>query len=284
MEKIALITDSVSDLTKEIIDRYNVKILPLKVIYKDKEYIDGVTITAKEVYDNFHIEIPKTSMPSVAEAENLYEEIINEGYTHAIVVPISSGLSGTINNFTLVAENNSDRIKSFVFDSRLLSRAEGILIEVAGEMIEQGRTFNEIIEVLPKVRDNTKVYFTPDTLEYLIKGGRIGRISGTLGELLNLKPIVSIDENGKYYTIDKVRGKKQAINRLVKITTEFLSTGKNRVFVMHGGALEEGTKLYETLSKLPNISRIELGDLSPVAGVHSGPGFIAVAMYKEVHK
>lgn len=282
MEKIALITDSVSDLTKEIIEKFNVKVLPLKIIYKAKEYIDGVTITAKEVYDNFKIEIPTTSMPSVADAENLYEEIISEGYTHAIVVPISSGLSGTINNFTLVADNHSDKIKSFVFDSKSLSRAQGILVEIAGEMIEKGSSFDEIIAVLPQVRDNTKVYFTPDTLEYLIKGGRIGRISGTIGELLNIKPIVSIGTDGKYYTYDKVRGKKQVITRLVKIASEHLSTGNHRVFVMHGGAFEEGTKLYEALSKLPNVSSIELGDLGPVAGVHSGPGFLAFAIFKEL--
>lgn len=282
MEKIALITDSVSDLTKEVIDRFNIKIIPLKIIYKDKEYIDGVTIAAKEVYDNFHIEIPKTSMPSVTDVETIYEKIIAEGYTHVIAVTISSGLSGTINNFTLAANNNIDKIKSFVFDSKSISRAEGIIIEAAGEMIEKGRPFDEIITKLPDVRDNTKAFFTPDTLEYLIKGGRIGRISGTIGELLNIKPIVSIGEDGKYYTYDKVRGKKQAITRLIKIATSYIDKGKCRVFVMHGGALEEGRKLYEALSQIPNVSKIELGDLSPVAGVHSGPGFIAVAVSKEL--
>lgn len=283
MEKIALITDSICDLSKEVIKKYDIKILPLKIIYKNREYIDGVDITAEDVYAKLKIEIPTTSMPSVGEVAALYEKLVAEGYTHVIGTCISSGLSGTFNNFNLVAEDFSDRIKSYIIDSLSISKAQGELMVVAGRMIEEGKSFDEIVKVLPKYRDNTKCFFTFGTLEYLKKGGRIGKVSGTIGELLNLKPIVSIDnKDGKYYTYDKVRGDKNAFNRLVSIATDLINEGPCHVKVLHGDALPKAEKLYETLKVLPNVKSIELGVLSAVAGVHSGPGFLAFGVIKEI--
>ena len=282
MEKIALITDSICDLSKDIIKKYDIKVLPLKIIYKNREYIDGVDICAEDVYAKLKIEIPTTSMPSVGEVEDLYEKLVAEGYTHVIGTCISSGLSGTFNNLNLVAEDFSDKIKSYIIDSLSISKAEGELMVVAGEMIEQGKSFDEIIKVLPKCRDNIKCFFTFGTLEYLKKGGRIGKISGTIGELLNLKPIVSIDpKDGKYYTYDKVRGDKNAFNKLVSIATDLINEGPCKVKVLHGDALPKAERLYEILGKLPNVKSIDLGVLSAVAGVHSGPGFLAFGVIKD---
>lgn len=144
MEKIALITDSTGGIPKEYIDEFNINLVNLKVIYKDKEYVEGVTITAKEVYDRLDEEVPTTSMPSVPDVCNLYEKLIAEGYTHAVVVTISSGLSGTINSFRLAASQYEDKIKSFVFDSKSISMGSGALIVEAGRMLKAGKDFDYI--------------------------------------------------------------------------------------------------------------------------------------------
>ena len=173
MEKIALITDSTCGLPLEYIEKYNVHVARLKIIYKTAEYIDGITITANDVYSRLNKELPTTSMPSVQDICDIYETLLNEGYTHVIAMPISSGLSGTINSFRIAASEYEDKITSFVFDTKILSMAVGLSVIEIGKMIENGKDFEYICTAIPKLREDTSMYFTVDTLEYLIKGGRI---------------------------------------------------------------------------------------------------------------
>lgn len=279
LEKIALITDSTSDLDKETIQKYDIKVLPLRIIYKDREYIDRVNITPQEVYDSLKNETPSTSLPSIQDMEELFSTLEKEGYTHAIAIPISSGLSGTFNSFKLVSENHPNLITT-VFDSKSLTLGAGAIVLECAELIRNKKPYKEIISTLPKIRDKISVFYVVDTLEYLIKGGRIGKVSGTIGSLLNIKPIISINTDGIYYTYKKVRGKKQAINKLIEITKETLNNSKAKIWVMHGGALEEGKKLYSHFKNIPNIVSLNFGDISPVAGVHTGPGLIGIIIEK----
>ncbi|MCY6959939.1 DegV family protein [Clostridium brassicae] len=280
MEKIALISDSTCDLNKETINTYDIKILNLKIIYKDREYIDRVDITPQQVYDNLKIEVPHTSLPSLEDMHNLFYKLEDEGYTHAIVIPIGSGLSGTYNTLRLAASEHSN-LNITVFDSKSLTLGCGALVKDCGEMIKNGKSYEEIVSALPLLRDNISVYYIVDTLEYLIKGGRIGKVSGMFGQLLDIKPIISINSDGVYYTYAKVRGKKQAKNKLMEIIQNTLNTSKSKIWVMHGGAYEEGKKFYEDLKNNPNITHIGFGDISPVAGVHTGPGLLGVVIEKE---
>ena len=279
MEKIALVTDSTSDLSEEIIKKYDIKVLRLKVIYKDKDYIDGVTITSDEVYDNLVNEIPTTSTPLVGDAEKLIKTLEDEGYTHVIAIHISSELSGTLNMVNLVLEKS--KLKTFVFDSKALSMGCGQLVLGCAEMIEKGKTFNQITEQLPAMRDKITVYFVVDTLKYLIKGGRIGKVSGVVGSIIQLKPIISIGKDGIYYTFERIRGKKQAVKRMIELAEESLLKNKARVWVMQGGALEEGKAFLEKIKAFPNITEINFGSIGPVLGVHTGPGLMALALIQE---
>jgi DegV family protein with EDD domain len=121
LEKIALITDSTTGLLESDIDKYGIHVIRLKVIYKEREYVDGIEITPEEVYDRLEEEVPTTSMPSVQEVMDLYEKLVAQGYTHAIVMPISSGLSGTINSFIGASEHYKDKLKFFIFDTKIIS-------------------------------------------------------------------------------------------------------------------------------------------------------------------
>lgn len=281
MNKIALITDSSCGLPQEYIDKYNVHVAHLKIIYKDAEFIDGVNITSDEVYAKIDVELPTTSMPSVQDACDLYETLVEQGYTHAIVLPISSGLSGTINSFRLASEQYEDKITSFIFDTKILSMAVGLIVIETAKLIESGKSFKEICSIIPTLRDKLTMYFTVDTLEYLIKGGRIGKVTGGIGELLKLKPIITMADDGSYTTFTKVRGSKQAFSKLVSLSTEILDKGKAKVVVITGTMKNEAEKLTNLLSNHPNTTFIHSGSITPAVGIHSGPQLLAVAIMED---
>ena len=222
MEKIALITDTAADLHEDIIKKYNIHVLPFRIIYKDREYKDGVEITPKEVYDNLDKEVPTSSLPSMQDMEDTFTKLEEEGYTNAIAVTLSTGLSGIYNAVKLVSENHPS-LKTYVCDSQSISAGEGVIVEGCAELIEKGKSFDEIVNEIPNIKSRIDLFFVVGTLEYLKKGGRIGKVSGTIAELLNIKPIISVDKkDGKYYTYDKVRGRKQSINRILEIVEEKL--------------------------------------------------------------
>ena len=243
-EKIAVVTDSTSDLTKADLEKYGIKSIPLKVIYSDKQFHDRVDITPAEVYKSFEQEIPTTSMPSPQEIKDVYNQLKDEGYTHIISVHISAGLSATYSNCMMVA-NQIEGIEVEVIDSKMLSKGLGRLVLYTNSLVENGElSFNEIIEKVEAKKDKIEVFFVVETLKYLKKGGRIGKVSGTIAEFLNIKPIIAIDDEGEYYTYDKVRGRSKSLKKMYSLITEKIKAGKKyNLDVMHAGAKEEAEKL-----------------------------------------
>lgn len=282
MEKIALITDSTSDLSESIVKKYNINIMHYRIIYKDREYRDKVDITSEYVYKNLHKEVPTSSMPAVDEMENTFNKLESEGYTYAIVITLSSGLTGFYNGIKLISQNHP-KIKTHIVDSKSISVGEGIIVIECAKLIENGKSFDEIVKEIPSIMKKINLFFIVGTLEYLKKGGRIGKITGTLGELLNIKPIVSIDSNdGKYYTYDKVRGRKRSLTRMIEIANKILDVKKCSLYVVHGYALEDAKKVFDGIKNHVNITAAKFcGILSPVSGVHSGPGLVGILLFEE---
>lgn len=276
MQKIAIITDSASDLSNDIINKYNIKVAPFRIIYKDNEYEDMITITANEVYKRLPIEIPTTSLPNIERIDKIINDIEDEGYTHVLAINISSNLSGTGNSIRLLLEEHP-KLKSFVFDTKTLSMAQGAIVIEAAKMIEAGDTFESIIMKLPEIRKKTHVYFTLNTLEYLKKGGRIGKVAGTIGELLNLKPLIHVNDDGIYETYAKLRGRKQSINKIYQILEKYLSH-KCNIWIINGDAEEESKEMYNKFVSHPMINQISSRVLGPALGVHTGPGLIGVVI------
>ncbi|MGL4760911.1 MAG: DegV family protein [Sarcina sp.] len=284
MEKIAIITDSTCGVPDEYLKKYkNIEVMRLKIIYGENEFIDGLNIKPMEVYQRLsNNEIPTTSMPSVQDAVDLMERLAQEGYTHVIGMFISSGLSGTMNSFRIAANQFEDRLTSFIFDSKMISMAVGFLVIETARLIEEGKSYNEICKEIPKMKNRVTMYFSVDTLEYLIKGGRVGKVSGAIGQMLNLKPIITMDdEDGKYRTASKVRGSKKALSELIKLGTEALDKGKSKVAVMTGTMQEEAGKLLEAFRNHKNTTFDYMGMFTPVIGVHAGPKIIAFAVMNE---
>lgn len=280
MCKIALITDTTSDLREDIIEKYNIKVLPFRIIFKDREYKDKVDISTEQLYDELKLEIPKSSLPSMADMEEMFTQLEEEGYTHVIAITLSSGLSGISNAVKLVSENH-EKLITYVCDSKSISLGEGVIVNECGKMIEKGESFEKIVNIIPSLIKRSSVFFVVKTLEYLKRGGRIGKISGTIGQILNIKPIVSIGEDGKYFTFDKVRGRKQSLSKLVSIVKEKINNDNYDIYIMHGNGYKDAKEVYDEISKIPGVKSIAFGgQISAVSGMHSGPGLIGVAMFK----
>ncbi|ABO51818.1 degV family protein [Desulforamulus reducens MI-1] len=277
-EKVAVVTDSTCDLDKELIHKYNIHVLPLNVIYSDEEeYLDRVDISPKEIYDRMPGEVPSTSLPSPANIINLFKKLEKEGFTHVISIHISSGLSGTYNAVRTIARDFKNMVIE-VIDSKALSLGLGIPVLEAAKSIKETMNFDVAVKKAKDIMSKTEIYFVVGTLDYLRKGGRIGYVAGTIGEIMQIKPIISINEEGKYYTFDKVRGRKKSLHKLFEITSKKIESKKVTVAVMHGGAGDEAKELLDKIKQLPNVENTYTGQVGPVIGVHAGPGLIGVCI------
>lgn len=277
MEKIALITDSACDIDEKTISRYGIHILPFKILYSDREYTDKVDITPQEIYENMKYEIPKSSLPLMEDIEKVYQQLEKEQYTHVIAVVISSGLSGTYNAFKLVSEQFRS-MTTFLYDTKSTSVCEGIILKKCGKMIEDGRSFAQIVKKIPEMKKKLHFYFVFGTLEYARKGGRIGRISGTIGDLLDIKPIVGFDEvYGQCFTYEKVRGRNKSLKRMVQLGSEIADKIKCDAYIIHGNVEESAQKVCDMLKENKNIENVYLiGQISAIVGVYCGPGTVGI--------
>lgn len=280
MEKIALITDSASDIPKNLLEQNNINVLHFKIIFSDKEYSDGVDITPSMLYERLPKEMPTTSLPSIDTITTTLESLRDEGYTHAIIITISNTLSGTFNAARIAAESVSG-INTFVFDSMTLTMSQGVIVLNTAKLIQEGKSFDEITSLLPSLREKVDVFFTIDTLEYLKKGGRIGKVAGTIAEALNLKPIITVGDDGVYHTVSKIRGIKQSISRLSTILNEYLEKGPCKVWILNGNAEDKADLLYDAIKDSPHLVECTLGGMiGPSLGVHTGPGLVGFIVEK----
>lgn len=274
--KTAVVTDSTCDLAADFVRRHNIHILPLKILYPDREYHDGVDIQPEEIYQRMPGEIPKTSTPSPGEVKSLWEKLSVQGFTKVLAIHISSGLSSTINTVRMVSQE-FPHIETAVIDSKALSMALGFLVMEAARLVKDNVPFLEVVSRLQNLQQKIHAFFVVGTLEYLKIGGRINTVAATIGEVLKLKPIISINEDGKYYTFAKVRGRHQSLQRLAEIVEESLGVGKWKLAVMHGGAPEEANRILERLSHLRGVVERFYGQIGPAMVVHTGPGLVGVA-------
>lgn len=278
-EKIAILADSSCDLPQDIVDRFGINILPLKVVYGDKVYSDRIDIQPDDVYKNMPENIPTTSMPSPDEVKQMLETIREQGFTHVLAFALSSNLSGTYQTMKLAVSQISNMMVE-TFDTKTLSMGTGWMVMEAAQSVVDGLDFKEIINKINSIKPKIHVYYVLETLEYLRRGGRIGYVAGMLGEFLHFKPIISVNEEGRYYTYSKTRGRKKSLQRLVEIIEEACRDKKIQLAVMHGGAREEAKQVLEKLKNLPNIENIIFSDISPALGVHTGPGLVGVSYYE----
>ncbi|OUQ83184.1 DegV family protein [Flavonifractor sp. An10] len=276
-EKIALLTDSTADLTPAMREGKPIYVVPLKIRCDDGEFSDGVDIFAQDVYDRLHRgELPRTSLPEGGVVSDTLDQIRADGYEKVIAVMLSGGLSGTCNLVRVQAEQRDD-LDIAVFDSRSGSLGIGIIVLQLWEEIQAGAGWDKLIhERVPHLVDNTFPFFSVDTLEYLRRGGRIGRITALAGTMLSIKPIITFSEDGQLQSIAKVRGRKQVQDKIVELLRSKFRTGKRyNLGVANGGAPAEMAELSEKIrARFPNFVHCWEGAMDATLSVYIGDGVI----------
>lgn len=276
-EKIALLTDSTADLTPAMREGKPIYVVPLKIRCDDGEFSDGVDIFAQDVYDRLHRgELPRTSLPEGGVVSDTLDQIRADGYEKVIAVMLSGGLSGTCNLVRVQAEQTED-LDIAVFDSRSGSLGIGIIVLQLWEEIQAGAGWDKLIhERVPHLVDNTFPFFSVDTLEYLRRGGRIGRITALAGTMLSIKPIITFSEDGQLQSIAKVRGRKQVQDKIVELLRSKFRAGKRyNLGVANGGAPAEMAELSEKIrARFPDFVHCWEGAMDATLSVYIGDGVI----------
>ncbi|WP_407854847.1 DegV family protein [Enterococcus hailinensis] len=276
-EKIAVLVDSGTDVPQEVIDNGPFFMVPLRIIFSDKEYRDGIDISSDTIFPLIKKELPKTSLPDGELIHQVFDQIKAQGYTQVIMVTISSGLSGTYNALRVLGEHY-EGLTFYSIDTKNVGIGAGILAIYAGDLIKQGKNFNDVIAEVESKIPHTKIFFNVDTLEYLQKGGRIGLVASLLGSALKLKPIISCNPEGIYYTVAKVRGLNKSIDKTIQLVKDQIGTHKRfNLAITQADALETAEKMRARLHELfPTAENIYFGKVSPALAVHTGPGSLGV--------
>lgn len=280
MSKIAILTDSTSDIPLEIQQQKGIYVLPLQVHYKDKTYLDGIEITPDEVYSRLAEEVPTTSLPSGEVIDETFAKIKADGYTDVLAIHVSANLSGTFNFVNIVANEQTD-LNIKMIDTKNVAMGLGMTVISASDYVACGtKTLDDAFEYMSKRAFDSRMFFSLNTFEYLIKGGRVGKVTGLLGSKLNLKPVMSCNSDGVYYTVAKAIGRSQSIKKLMDIAEEIASQGKSyNICVSHSAAFEEANALLATAKeKLKNAKNVYITNITPVLGVHAGPGLIGIGI------
>lgn len=274
---VKIIVDSTVDLAPDV--KARVKVVPLSVRFGDQEFQDGVTITAEQFYEMLvkSEELPTTSQPTPAAFEDAYQEAVDAGH-EVVCITISSRLSGTYQSATIAAEDFSGKV--FVVDSRTAAIGAGVLTEYALQLADQGMGAEEILHCLMEKRKKVRLYAIVDTLEYLKKGGRLSSTVAVVGGLLNIKPIICVDEEGTISVPGKARGMKNAFSQLNQLSAQ---NGGIDVSMpaMLGYTGVSNDNLLKYIEENPELwsSDSKQTIVGSAIGVHVGPGAVAVSFF-----
>lgn len=280
---IRIISDSTCDLSKELVEQYNIEILPLHIHLGEKEYQDGVTINPNEIYEwsDANDTTPKTAAISIGEAVDMFEPYVKNG-DELIVFSISQGMSATCSVMRLAAQELEADDSIHVIDSANLSTGIGLLVIEAAVMAQEGKSAKEIVARIEELKPLVSASFVVDTLTYLHRGGRCSGVAALAGGMLKLHPKIVV-ENGKMDANKKYRGKmNMVIKSYVKDMEEDLKNAKkDRVFITHSGCedsiIEEVREYLETLNVFDEILVTRAGG---VISSHCGPGTLGVLFIK----
>lgn len=280
MNKVKIVTDSTVDLLDETLQAYGVEVVPLTFTIANETYTDRLDITPDEFMEKMcqSSELPKSSQPSAGEFLELYNRLGQEGYD-VISIHMTGELSGTVRSAEQAAAMSEANVT--VIDSQFISLALGFQVIEAAKWAAEGKRVEEIIQHLENIRRGTHLYVTVDTLENLVKGGRIGRGKALIGSLLNIKPIAALID-GIYTPVAKVRSYSQIVKYLTERFVED-TAGKTirAVGIAHADALSLANRLKQSLIDATGYEKIDIVYTTPIISTHTGPGAIGFMYYVE---
>jgi DegV family protein with EDD domain len=274
-----IVTDCAADLPNEELESMGIVQVPLYIQFPEGE-VNSADITADEFYNRLEAmrpSIPSTAQPSSGVFNEIYQKLAKVS-KNIISIHVSSGLSGTINSARVGAEHIKEAVVN-VIDSMTLSGGERFQVLAAARAAKAGWSLKAILERLERIRDTTEVIYTLDTLEYLARGGRIGRVQALMGSVLKIKPVIRVDHNdGKYTTVSKGRTITQNLGVIVDHIADMYGSIPLWATVLHGRFAESADALAELMREKLNIKKMEILRISPVLGVHTGPGIVGTAV------
>ncbi|MBM3134216.1 MAG: DegV family protein [Chloroflexi bacterium] len=280
MSRIAIVTDSSAYLPADLVERYGIHVMPLKVAFGQTVYRDCVDITEEEFYHKLAQakELPVTSQPSAGEFLVFYQEVARQAQG-IVSIHISGALSGTYNS-AMTARDMLPDVPIEVVDSRSASMGQGFLALAAARAAEEGQGLSEIATLTRDLVPRLNVIFVLDTLKYLHKGGRIGGAQALMGSMLAIKPLLHLHE-GRVEPLEKVRSRGKAVQRLVEIMAERLQGQPARVAILHSASRQEAEALRAEIAARFPCRELLLSGVSPVIGTHTGPGCLGLAFYAD---
>jgi DegV family protein with EDD domain len=274
-----IVTDCAADMSAEELEELGIVQAPLFIQFPEGE-VNAIEISADDFYNRLEAMrpvIPTTAQPSSGIFAELYRRIA-QVEKNILSVHISSGLSGTINSARDGGAQVTNEASVSYWDTLTLSGGERFQVMAAAFAARANWALNSIEERLGKIREKTEVIYTLDTLEYLARGGRIGRVKALAGALLNLKPVIRVDSDGKYSTVSTGRTLGKSINAIAEHLHQKYAQTPVWVTVLHGRFAEKAEALANELKTRLNISKLEVVRISPVLGVHTGPGIVGAAV------
>ena len=280
--KIALVTDSTCDLSQDLLDFYQINMVPINLNFGDNHYLDKVTMQPEQFYDLLETsdEFPKTSQINEHSFTSVYSHLASN-YDAIIALHLTSQFSGTYLSSKKAAEKISKEFNKpvYVFDSRSLSGALGLLVLKAAKDIESGKTFDQIVEALKANRENAKIYVSVKDLQYMIKGGRVSKPKGFIANILGLNPVISMDENGKSLLFGKTFSQSASLNKIYK----HIEKVKNKksiwnYIILHAHNSKGAKEVEEKMLGISDMKPISVVDISPVIGMHAGNGAVAISL------
>lgn len=273
-DTVAVVTDSTCDLPKSVADSLGITVVPLKVHFGDRTYLDGVDLTADQFYKLMASSgvTPTTSQPSVGDFIKVYTKL--SATTKSIIsIHLSSKLSGTYNAAVMASEAVFTRAQVEVIDSQSASLGLGFLAMTAAEAASQGSSLRDITTIVRRVISQIHITLFVDTLDYLQRGGRVGRAQAFVGSVLNVKPILKL-EDGEIQPVERVRTRAKALERLYEFIELFPHI--ERMALVYTTTPEDIDALMRRIESFVPSNKIMVGQLGPVLGAHLGPGAIGV--------
>ncbi|MFC1985821.1 DegV family protein [Chloroflexota bacterium] len=284
MQNVAIVTDSIACLTRELVEQYRIGIVPIRLLVQGKVYRDLVDITPSEAYKLF-LQDPESFATSPASPGH-YLEAYHEASKQAkniLCITLSSKLSTGYDMARVAKEQAKDELPDTsidVLDSQNVTAAEGFVALAAARAATEGESFTDVIRIAGETRDRVSFLIVVDTIRYVYRTGRVPKIAAQVGSMLNIRPILT-SSSGIVRFISAVRSRKHGINRILQLMRDKVGQSPVHVAVMHAYALDEAEKLKERVLSDFNCAELWITEFSPVMGYATGTGTLGLAFYKE---
>ena len=281
-----IVTDSCCNLLEDMIDDFGIHILPLTFMVDGEDevyqsYLKGERTDLKQFYTMMREgKVFKTSLPTLAESEALFRELLGSG-RDVLYIAFSSGLSGTYQALSLMAAQLQEEFperKIHVVDSLAASGGQGLLVWYAVQHARAGESIDQVRDWLEENKLHLAHWFTVDDLMFLFRGGRVSKTAAWAGTLLNIKPVLHVDDEGHLIPMEKVRGRKKSLNALI----DHMEKSANKpisdqmVFITHGDCIEDAEHVAAKIKERFGVKEVVINYVDPVIGAHSGPGTMAL--------